>query len=159
MLRPYLRLSIQSPSSSSSVPCGCRLCRTGIRPPSVCKWPQRYATADLGRRRVRVQKLKTVLTLLQSDNLFNKKISKQGGVGSECRDSFGHKREKPEWLDVTSSHSAFSCCLHSGRRPVPLVTSGTSTPSPTPHDIPKPWRRRDDGGRGVVTEPDRLVAL
>lgn len=39
--QPDLRLSIQSPSSSSRVPCGCRLCRTGIRPPSVCKWPQR----------------------------------------------------------------------------------------------------------------------
>lgn len=37
----YLRLSIQSPSSSSRVPCGCRLWRTGIRPPSVCRWPQR----------------------------------------------------------------------------------------------------------------------
>lgn len=40
-LQPDLRLSIQSPSSSSRVPRGCRLCRTGIRPPSVCKWPQR----------------------------------------------------------------------------------------------------------------------
>lgn len=39
--QPDLRLSIQSPSSSSRVPCGWRLCRTGIRPPSVCKWPQR----------------------------------------------------------------------------------------------------------------------
>lgn len=39
--RPDLRLSIQSPSSSSRVPQGCRLCRTGIRPPSVCKWPHR----------------------------------------------------------------------------------------------------------------------
>lgn len=75
------------------------------------------------------------------------------------RDSFPHKREKNEWLGVTSSHSGFSRCLHSGRRLVLLATSGTSTRTPTPHDIPNSWRRRDDGGRGVVTEPDRLVAL
>lgn len=41
MLSSYLRLSIQSPSSSSRVPWGCRLWRTGIRPPSVCRWPHR----------------------------------------------------------------------------------------------------------------------
>lgn len=74
------------------------------------------------------------------------------------RDSFPHKREKNEWLGVTSSHSGFSR-LHSGRRLVLLATSGTSTRTPTPHDIPNSWRRRDDGGRGVVTEPYRLVAL
>lgn len=38
---PHLRLSIQSPSSSSRVPRGCRLCSTGISPPSVCKCPHR----------------------------------------------------------------------------------------------------------------------
>lgn len=40
-----------------------------------------------------------------------------------------------------------------------LVTSVTSTSPPTPHDIPNSWRRRDDRGGGVMTEPDGLVAL
>lgn len=66
-------------------------------------------------------------------------------------------RKKTEWPGVTSSHSGFSPCLHSGRRLVLPATTSTSTP--TPHDIPDSWRRRDDGGRGVVAEPDRLVAL
>lgn len=46
-LLSYLRLSIQSPSSSSRVPVECLLCSTGISPPSVCRCPQRYATAFL----------------------------------------------------------------------------------------------------------------
>lgn len=49
-----LRLSIQSPSSSSRVPEGWRLWRTGIRPPRVCRWPHRYATADLNNKRERL---------------------------------------------------------------------------------------------------------
>lgn len=40
------------------------------------------------------------------------------------------------------------CC----QRPHPHLTH-------TPHDIPDSRRRRDDGGRGVVAEPDGLVAL
>lgn len=56
----HLRLSIQSPSSSSRVPRGCRLWRTGIRPPRVCRWPHRYATAEL-------QNKTSVLLLKQDD--------------------------------------------------------------------------------------------
>lgn len=102
-------------------------------------------------------KLRPVLTLSRSDNLLKKNAPVR--MCWQHRDSFPHKREKNEWLGVTSSHSGFSRCLHSGRRLVLLTTSGTSTHTPTPHDIPNSWRRRDDGGRGVVTEPDRLVAL
>lgn len=43
----YLRLAIQSPSSNSSVPPWCRLCSTGMKPPSVCRCPHKYTTAVL----------------------------------------------------------------------------------------------------------------